>query len=280
MPEYVARLESAADVMTRALAGRVRKSLAGEEGAEKLASFIEKDLRDDLVAVMSAPRKSEFSWFFQLAEERGYVSTELVPRLSRESSRWQVIWELVARRMGRKLDAGLRRRLEDSLGSLGEAPLHEEVGLTEEQFDQRTEFLPRLFGNPWPEVEYRLVLPEGAETVDLDVEIAEYDDHLAMTTELDGRPTPVFAVMWACPDAAWQQRRFGRIALTGNELQEYIIWEASLPPGHRSLWLASLERIDPGRDLEPQLRSIRLPPIEGEGSEDQDLDRGVELILD
>jgi len=76
---------------------------------------------------------------------------------------------------------------------------------------------------------------------------------------LRGEPRlPTFAyALWAEPDAAYQQARFGKPALTGQALAEVIGWRCGLSADEAAQWDAFLGGLAPGKDLAKKLGAFR-----------------------
>ena len=268
----------------------MRQQLAGEKGVEGLVKFIETGLRGDLrdlaQFVYSAGLASAFltkgeddseerlkaiaAFALQLAEERDYISVEDVPKFADDESRSELVMGFIAKKMGRPLDDKLREKLafvhdEERLKAVVSKTLAA-MGMTEKELKDANEelrdqlFRIDLFGSN-AELSYVLLLPPSAEGLhtnghrDGEAREITWKDTLA-----EGPSACVYFALWAVADAEWQKKHFGRTALRGDELIEYISWEHSLPPEKAKKWRAALNSLDPKGDLTKQLSAIQLAP--------------------
>jgi len=301
-------IASAIDTVTTLLAAMARQQLEGEAGVDRLAAAIEGDFRrdlqdlaaylaataatgqpvilDDNVQEDKAARDRFFamlSYTIQFAEERGYVKARDLPRLADSDFSQDIALRLVAKHMGRPLDAGLRTKLltlteGERWEAAGKQAL-QAMGLTEDQLKEKMKPLVALVAvkmfDTEPLLHYVLVLPEGAELVSSNGQFDEKSRKVEWTDELDGRlVAQLFHVLWATPDAEAQRKRFGRVAVQGMALMKLTVWEASLAPERRTRWNAAVGLLDPKGDLKTQLKAIRI-----DEGEDAGQPNGVDLLL-
>jgi hypothetical protein len=59
--------------------------------------------------------------------------------------------------------------------------------------------------------------------------------------------------LWSEPDAAYQERTLGRVAVTGRELADYVMWYRGLSADEAAEWDAALAELQPGDDVEQRL---------------------------
>ena len=77
-----------------------------------------------------------------------------------------------------------------------------------------------------------------------------------------GRPRPlpiVCSVFWTTPNAGEQERRFGRIALEGDKLLQYALWQKSLSADEAIQWGQTLAKCHGGKDWPAIVKSFRFP---------------------
>jgi hypothetical protein len=76
---------------------------------------------------------------------------------------------------------------------------------------------------------------------------------------------------WAQPDPVYQQKHFGRVVLTGDELTQYCLWRSSLDAQQGDQWDAFLASLQPGSRLAEQLDAFRFPgePVSAETNNQQ-----------
>jgi hypothetical protein len=295
----------AADLLVRLAAAVARRQLQGEKGLDALVEFLEgpfrKDFKEALFFVAHADlgAAAQFgsedaekvlvgaaAYLVQFAEERGYLEAADLPRLRTGEGAAGVAAALVARKMGRPLDAPLRKRLlgllepEAAQGAY-QAAL-QDLKLTEKQFEEALKPLVegllhlQVFAVA-PELRYTLVLPPQAEVVHTSGRKAEKENRIEWRDSLDDRPVAsLYFALWAAPDAEWQTAHLGRVALRGEELMNYVLWETALRPELAAAWRAALERLDPKGDLGAQLGAIRLGPPAKDGQPEE----GARLLLD
>ena len=295
----------AADLLVRLAAAIARQQLQGEAGFDKLAEFIEGPFRKDFkealffvahadlgVAAQFGSQDAEKllvgagAFLVQFAEERGYLEAADLPRLMTKEGAAGIAAALVAKRMGRPLDAPLRRKLlallePDAAKGAYQAALRD-LKLTEKQFDEALKPLSQgllhlqLLATA-PELRYTLVLPPQAEVLHTSGLKDEKENRLHWRDELDDRPVAgLYFALWSAPDAAWQTAHLGRVALRGKELVDYVFWENALRPELAAAWRAGLDRLDPKGDLSAQLGAIPLGPPAKDGQPEE----GVRLLLD
>jgi len=292
------------ELVTRIGATMARQQLEGEEGVERLAKFIEGDLRRDLEQLAylflrpslgaggkEAPEDrfaGPAAFALQYLEERGYVKlNDLTKLLGKDEEAFTEFGlQLIARRMGRPLDDGLRKRLafltdEKRLDAAFKQALAAH-GVTADEFKKQTEdvlegiFDIQLFSD---RTEFRivLVLPPHA---DVPYTSGKHEEgKVTWQDRIDeGVVTDLFYALWAAPDTDWQKKHLGRIAVTGDLLGEYVMWENALGDDARATWQAALDRLDPKGDLEAQLSAIHLTPPEPDAEPSPE--RGAEIILE
>ena len=80
-----------------------------------------------------------------------------------------------------------------------------------------------------------------------------------------GNELPVIAyAAWSVPNVAFQEAHFGDIALTGEDLANYVAWYTGLEPAQRSEWDAFLSRLEPGAGLSELVRAFKFAVPGGE----------------
>lgn len=295
----------AADLLVRLVRTIAGQQLQGEKGAEQLLEFIDGPFRRDFkeaifflahanlsAAAQFSPQDAErtlvsaAAFLCQFGEERGYLEAADLPRLLTQEGAIDVGARLVAKRMGRPLDAPLRKKLtallEPEAAQAAYLAALQELKLTEKQFDEALKPLTegllqlRIFATA-PELRFTLVLPPGAEVRFTSGRHDEKEGRIHWRDELDDRPVAnLYYALWAAPDDAWQTARLGKVALRGKELMDYVFWENSLRPDVAAAWRAALDRLDPAGDLAHQLSGIRLATSPKEGAPEE----GARLILD
>ncbi|MHC4561294.1 MAG: hypothetical protein ACYS8X_00820 [Planctomycetota bacterium] len=67
---------------------------------------------------------------------------------------------------------------------------------------------------------------------------------LSMTSE--GRLPVIFFAYWAEPAEAFQQDRFGKVIVAGNDLWQYCLWRQSLSDEEAAEWEAAIDAFRPG----------------------------------
>jgi hypothetical protein len=294
----------AIDLFVKLLAAITRQQLQGEQGLDKLVEFIEgplrRDLKEALLLVQHAsltasaqldkkpghdPGIAVGAFLLQLAEERGYLQVADLPKAIGGKDAPDVAMAFVARQMGRQLDPLLRKRLASLAepGRLEEArkAALDSLKIAPEEFDKAMKPIGniihlRLFATD-PSLRYILVPPPQAELVYTNGQKDEKGDRLEWRDELNDSPVAaLYFALWAVPDADWQTKHLGRVALRGEKLQSYVFWESSLTPDQLKAWSAAIERLDPKGDLEKQLSAIRVTPA----AEAAQPEEGARLILE
>jgi len=282
-------MADAVDLFVKLVSTIARQQLKGEKGLEQLAEFIEGPFHRDVkeavffVAHVDLTSAAQFddresertlvsatAFIFQFAEERRYIEAGDIPRLLTKDGALGVATALVAAKMGRPLDAALRKRLaalaEPQVAQAAYLAALLELKLTEKQFEDgirplREDLLHmRPFASE-PELRYSLTLSPQAEVRFTNGKHDPKTNTIRWTDEMDDRPVAsVYFALWSAPDSEWQTARFGRVVLRGKELTDYVFWESSLGKDHAAAWQAVLARLDPKGDVSQQLAAIRLDP--------------------
>ncbi len=295
----------AADLLIRFAATVARQQLQGEKGLDALVEFLEGPFRKDFkealffVAHANLGAAAQFSgpdaektlvsaaaYLFQFSEERGYIEPADIPRLQTRDGAIGVATALIAKKMGRPLDAPLRKKLaalaEPEAAQAAYKAALQELKLTEKQLDEALKPLIegllhlKLFATD-AELRYTLILPPEAEVRYTSGRKDDKENRIHWRDELDDRPVAsLYFAFWAAPDAAWQTAHLGRVALRGQELTDYVFWENSLRPELAAAWRAALDRLDPKGDLTQQLTAIRL----GTSAKDGAPEEGARIILE
>jgi len=306
--DHHARLREAmatVDRLVDLMAIMARQRLHGEEGLDRLLAFLKQPLRRDLKemvtyvlhAALGAPGRlpgeagddhlaGTGAFLIQFAEERGYFRAADLPRLLTEKGATDWATTLVAGKMGRPLDAVLRRKLlaltEPEHGEAAYVAALEELAIPREDFEKALQALANdlvhiSFGGG-TELLVSLVMPPGAQIEFSSGTRDEAGRVVSWTDSLDDRAVGMlYFAAWTAPDEAWQKAHLGRLALQGRELMEYVFWEHSLGDEGRTAWQAALDRLDPKGDLPKQLRGMWVrPPPHGAEPEPE---KGAELIL-
>lgn len=310
--------EQVADTLTRALSAWARKQPALQnepEKLERLAAFLETELRRDLLNVLlmgwhavtrataleeagsseSAP--GERFWQAEVGRigaylvERGYLRPSEIACLTDGFE--PVIRRGVIRKAARALGSGPDEPLPDVLARLDdpaalEAAANEglaAIGVTEEELDQLfASVLPGFFGTGTNgEVAWRGVAqPLRTNGV--------WDEHAReLRWEARGRQgceTPqLLLAVWAEPDEPYQREHFGRVVLAGEPLYEYAGWRAGLSSAECVEWDAFVESLRPGSGLPEQLAQFRFsdqpsPPTAAPATQPSEPPRGAALILE
>lgn len=98
-------------------------------------------------------------------------------------------------------------------------------------------------------------------------------------------PSMAFA-FWTEPDTGFQEAHFGRVVLSGEALEEYVLWYRGLHTGERRQWDALLKSLRPNSDAIKRLQSFTFRATDGkaggtgrEGAEPQK-DPGRGLLLE
>ncbi len=259
------------------------QQLEGEAGLDKLVAYLTGPLRRDLKEAAFhfyvqrfRPRVphdknnekdvlSTAAIVLQFAEERGHLKVKDLPKLGDDQARSELLMNMVAQRMGRPLDDALRKKL----ALLGDPDLAKAafekalpiLGTTKERFEAA--MMPVLncvvafeLFEVHPTLRYVLRLPPNAQVRFTSGELDEKKRQITWKRTLEPRPVgDLFYALWSAPDAPWQTKHLGRVALRGEALEEYITWESALDPERAKTWRAALERLDPQRDLVAQLKA-------------------------
>lgn len=72
-----------------------------------------------------------------------------------------------------------------------------------------------------------------------------------------GQPPQLSYAAWDQPDAAAQQRHFGKVVLHGESLIEYCLWYHGLTEAEQQEWDAFLDTLSPGEELPDALKAFR-----------------------
>ncbi len=276
-------VEASIDVLVRMGTTIATQQLEGEAGLDKLVAYLTGPLHRDLKEAAFhfyvqrfRPRVphdknnekdvlSTAAIVLQFAEERGHLKVKDLPKLGDDKARAELLMNMVAQRMGRPLDDALRKKL-TFLGDpdLAKAAFEKAlpiVGTTKERFEAA--MMPVLncvvafeIFEVHPTLRYVLHLPPDARLRFTSGELDEKKRQITWKRKLEPRPVgDLFYALWSAPDAAWQTKRLGRVALRGEALEEYITWENALDPERAKAWRAALERLDPQRDLAADLKA-------------------------
>lgn len=303
--DHFARLREAADaadLLIRLAATIARQQLQGEKGLDELLKCIEGPFRNDIKEALfflthanlgasagfagdEAERTlvAAAAFLVQFAEERGYLEAADLPKLLTKEGAISVGTALVAKRMGRPLDAPLRKKLaalaEPEAAQGAYAAALQELKLTDKQFEDAIKpLMPRIeLGGGGPELRYTLVVPQGAEVRYTSGRQDPKTNAIHWVDALDDRPVAgLYYALWTAPDEAWQKEHLGRVVLRGKDLGDYVLWENSLRPELAAAWRAALDRLDPKGDLAQQLAAIRLTPAAKDGQPEE----GANLIIE
>lgn len=80
-----------------------------------------------------------------------------------------------------------------------------------------------------------------------------------------GNELPVLAyAAWSVPDVLFQETHFGDLALTGEDLANYVAWYTGLEAGQRQEWDTFLAALEPGPGLSELVRAFRFTRPGGE----------------
>ncbi len=99
-----------------------------------------------------------------------------------------------------------------------------------------------------------------------------------------GLPTFLYA-MWSVPVSDAQEKQFGKVVLTGENLYTYVLWYRGLSAKETTEWEAFLSALQPGEDLATSLKAFRFstdPPLPADPKESKPAslaDKPRELIL-
>lgn len=317
--ELVATANKLADTVTRAMAAwaRAQPSLQQEpEKLERLVSFLETELRNDLLNVLLMGWQAvirgnalhdvgldeeddvrEF-WYTESLRaasyivEHGYFLPDEIPLLSEDSGR--VIWRGILRKVAREIGCVDGEPLPAALVRLGEPDEFQAafeqglkaIGLTMDEFEQQyASALPALFGNDTNgQVVWRCRIKPLRTNGAWDEEKSE------LAWEATGRqgcetPQLLFAI-WPEPDEAFQCEHLGRIMLEGQRLAEYVTWRAGLTDEQLAEWKAFVAELRPGPELIDRLKAFRFstpttkPSTMPTEQAADDPTRGAKLILE
>lgn len=72
-----------------------------------------------------------------------------------------------------------------------------------------------------------------------------------------GQPPQLTYAVWDQPDAAAQQRHFGKVVLQGESLIEYCLWYHGLTEAEQQEWDAFVGTLSPGDELPDSLKAFR-----------------------
>ena len=98
-------------------------------------------------------------------------------------------------------------------------------------------------------------------------------------------PSHIYA-FWTEPDGAFQEERFGRVALRGEALETYVLWYAGLSPGEQRQWDGLLAGLQPGDDVPARIRQFVFQGPDGKPIDDHPTDEappsesGRDLLLE
>ena len=80
-----------------------------------------------------------------------------------------------------------------------------------------------------------------------------------------GTELPALAyAAWSVPNVAFQETHFGDIALTGEDLANYVAWYTGLDPTQRAEWDAFVSALEPGPGLSEVVRGFAFTQPRGE----------------
>ena len=300
--------DKALGLLVKFTATMARQELKGEEGLDRLVAYLEGPLRRDLKeiafhlylarlgAIGRPDENSEDSerrtmavlaLAVQYAEERGLVKLKDLAKLAGEDSAKEFLMGLVAQRMGRPLDAALRKRLaafaegEKADGAAERA--RKALKISKEELEKALEGLNQatigfeLFESNTT-LRYALRLPAAAQVLHTSGRPDKEKGEIIWEGALEGRPIAnIFFALWTVPDAPAQTRCLGRVVLRDRTLQDYIVWESNLDARRAAAWRAALGKFDPKGNLVGQLSAIHLtPPKLGEKP---GLEEGASIII-
>ncbi|MCA9078078.1 MAG: hypothetical protein KDA93_23815 [Planctomycetaceae bacterium] len=194
----------------------------------------------------------------QYALERNYVELDDVPDLMRldqldnDASGLAIVRRFSARYLAINVDD-----IEQVFPAMKSRPTFEssirEV-ISDEQFASlfHSVFRLRIFGND--DITVRFSLPQeplwtNGKWVDEEKRL-EWKGSIPPREDakLGVLPTQCFAV-WCEPDVDFQQAHFGRVIVDGEELAEYVLWEAALTDNESQEWNTFTETLTPEDDL-------------------------------
>jgi len=298
----------ALDLLIRFAAAMARQQLEGEEGLDRLVAFIEGPLRRDLrdLAMLAYAERLRHrgggdgqqvqahladvaATLMQFAIERGYLGASQLPKLlATKDSLNEWLMTLVARKMNRPLDAQLRRKLgflfDDKRRDAALAQAAKALAMPDEKRNATLERLGKTvlsydFLNTQTRLSTTLRCPEHATVLYTSGRWDKQANQVVWRGTLAEAPVAdLFHALWTTPDPAWQTQHLGRVALNGQALAEYVLWEHALPPDHAARWHAAIDRLDPAADLKQQLDAIHLTPYPPDKKPTPE--PGAQLILD
>ncbi|MHC4180564.1 MAG: hypothetical protein ACYSWU_23945, partial [Planctomycetota bacterium] len=90
----------------------------------------------------------------------------------------------------------------------------------------------------------------------------QWDDQAAAVnwsnTMRPDAPLPVFCfALWSRPDRGFQQARFGKVLLVGEDLAEYVLWYRGLKAKEAKEWAGFIAGCKPGADLKAAVEAFR-----------------------
>ena len=248
--DLYARLEKAAsgvDRLTEILAEMFRAELPGEAGVDLLTAFLVGPFRADakeMMFVMATGSHSDLdddalvsalAMVLQIAEERGYLDAAALPMITNKETGLELLLRMVAEKMERPLDEDLRSKLGFLTDAEKLAAAFEDaaksVGEVEKSFDPYVEEILHLDLFSGDEtLELVVELPPGAEIIHTSGKRAADERRVEWKGKLDGRAVRILHhVSFSVADEDWQRKRFGRVALTKEDLSNYVFWVCGLP---------------------------------------------------
>jgi hypothetical protein len=301
-------VEPALDLLIQFAAAMVRQQLEGEEGRDRLVAFIEGPLRRDardLAMLAYAERlrhrgggdglqvqahiADAAATLMQFGIERGYLEASQLPKLLAAKDPFnEWLMALIAKKMSRPLDAQLRGKLaflfDDKRRDAAIAQAAKALAIPDEKRDATLErFAMAILSydllNTQTRLSYILRCPQHAEVLYTSGRWDKKANHVVWRGTLAEAPVAdLFHALWTAPDAAWQTQHLGRVALNGQALAEYVMWEHGLAPDQAARWRTAIDRLDPAADLKQQLAAIHLtpPPPDKKPTPEP----GAQLILD
>ena len=66
-----------------------------------------------------------------------------------------------------------------------------------------------------------------------------------------------FYASWSEPNVEFQQKHFGRVVLSDENLAEYCVWRENLNEKHSKEWDSFILSLNPGEDQEERLNAFR-----------------------
>jgi len=87
------------------------------------------------------------------------------------------------------------------------------------------------------------------------------EDDKVVTWETDLRKQPALPVLafasWTCPERKTQEKHFGRVLLTRDDLAQYVLWYGGLSEDEARQWDRLIDGCRPGEDLESSIGAFR-----------------------